>query len=300
MTELALRQDTAPAMPLDPTGGRLVAWAEAAHAANQLAKALSRTSFVPAAFKGNEYDATAAILMGDEVGLSPLASLRSIYVVHGTPAMYARTMVALALSHGHKVWTEKSTDTEVVVCGQRKGNEHIERSVWTLARATKAGYASNKKYQTNGAEMLYAKAAAEIARKIAADVLAGIGASVEDLELEEQPTTTVTRTPTAAAKTTVSRRKPAPVEPEEPAFDKPVAPEPEPQNDGPELIRDAQMKMMMALFNERGFKDRDDRLDYVRDIVGIDVGSSKELSVADASKVIDALDRLSTDETDPQ
>src|SRR5690606_22714666 len=32
---------------LDPTGGRLVAWAEAASAANQLAKALSQTAFVP-------------------------------------------------------------------------------------------------------------------------------------------------------------------------------------------------------------------------------------------------------------
>src|SRR5664279_588963 len=198
MSELALRTETAIAVG-DPTGGRLVAWAEAAHAANQLAKALSRTSFVPAVFKGNEFDATAAILMGDEVGLSPLAALRSIYVVHGTPAMYARTMVALALSHGHRVWTEKSTDTEVIVCGQRRGNEHVERSVWTQARATKAGYSSNKKYATNGAEMLYSKAAAEIARKIAPDVLAGIGASVEDIELgEPEATTTVSRQPPAS------------------------------------------------------------------------------------------------------
>src|SRR5664279_1074795 len=151
MSELALRTETAIAVG-DPTGGRLVAWAEAAHAANQLAKALSRTSFVPAAFKGNVNDATAAILMGDELGMSPLAALRSIYVIHGAPAMYARTMVALALSHGHTVWTEKSTDTEVVVCGQRKGSQHVERSVWTTARATKAGYTSNKKYQSNGQE----------------------------------------------------------------------------------------------------------------------------------------------------
>lgn len=186
MTALAV-----PEMVADPTGGRLVAWAQAASAANQLAKALVKTTFIPAAFQGKEHDATAAILLGDELGLSPISALRSIYVIHGTPAMYARSMVALAQAHGHEVWTEKSTDTEVKVCGQRKGSEHVETALWTIARARTAGYTNNRKYQTNPQEMLYAKAAGEIARKVAADVLAGVPYSVEDLELE-QPGETVT------------------------------------------------------------------------------------------------------------
>lgn len=285
MTELAVRAETAPALADDPTGGRLVAWAQAAHAANQLAKSLSRTSFVPAAFKGNEYDATAAIIMGDELGLSPLAALRSIYVVHGTPAMYARTMVALALSHGHQIWTEKSTDGEVVVCGQRRGSQHVERAVWTLARAQKAGYTSNKKYSTNSQEMLFSKAAAEVARKVAPDVLAGVPMSVEDLELEQQETTTVTRAP---AKATV-RRKPAP-EPAEPEFDPPA--EPEPPLPVEDLITSAQMKKMQALFHDKNFVDRDDKLAYVNEVVGIEVTSSKDLTKDQASRVIDALDQL--------
>lgn len=176
----------------DPTGGRLVAWAQAASAANALAKALCKTTFIPAVFQGKENDATAAILLGDELGLSPINALRSIYVVHGTPAMYARTMVALAQAHGHEVWTEKSTDTEVVVHGRRKGSDHIEKSLWTIARARTAGYTNNKKYQTDPQAMLYAKAAGEVARKVAADVLAGVPYSVEDLELSEDDTTTGT------------------------------------------------------------------------------------------------------------
>ena len=292
MSELALRTETAVAVG-NPTGGRLVAWAEAARAANQLAKVLSRTSFVPAAFKGNEYDATAAILMGDELGLSPLAALRSIYVIHGTPAMYARTMVALALSHGHQVWTEKSTDNEVVVCGQRKGSQHVERSMWTTARATKAGYAGNKKYSTNGAEMLYAKAAAEVARKIAPDVLAGIGASVEDIELgEPEPTTTVTRQP--AATKTVRRHQPEPIP--EPALDEIPEPDvesgstPEPMNvtSAVELINQKQLTLLHTLFTEKGLQARDERLAYVNGL-GFDVTSSKDLTKAAASRVIDAL-----------
>jgi hypothetical protein len=188
----------------DPTGGRLVAWAAAASAANQLAKALSQTSFVPKAFAGNVGDATAAILMGDELRLSPIASLRSIFVVHGQPALYARSMVALAQSRGHEIWTEYSTSEKVIVCGQRRGSEHVERAEWTISRAKTAGYTSNTKYGSNPQEMLYAKAAAEVARKVAADVLAGVPASVEDLELEdgaESSTTTVQRSTKAKRKT---------------------------------------------------------------------------------------------------
>lgn len=213
--------ETPAAIVLDPTGGRLVAWAHAAQAAQQLAVALSKTSFVPRDFQGQEHNATAAIMMGDELGLSPIAALRSIYVVHGSPALYARSMVALAQSHGHEVWTEKTSPTEVVVCGRRRGSEHVERSVWTIARATKARYTSNQKYASNPEEMLWSKAASEVARKIAADVLAGVPFSVEDLELEEPgPATTVSRS-TPAPRSRVQRGK-APV-PEEPSLEPELA-----------------------------------------------------------------------------
>jgi hypothetical protein len=191
MTELVQYQPAEVAQ-YDPTGGRLVSWADAARAAHQLAQALVKTSFVPQAFKDNVGDATAAILMGDELGFSPLASLRSLYVVHGAPALYSRSMVALAQSRGHEIWTELSTSEKVIVCGRRRGSEHVERSEWTISRATVAGYTYNKKYMTNAQEMLYAKASAEIARKVAADALAGVPYSVEDLELEDAASGSVT------------------------------------------------------------------------------------------------------------
>src|SRR5690348_2963133 len=212
MTEIAVRQDTAPTV-IDPTGGRLVAWAGAASAAHQLATSLSRTSFVPKAFQGNAADATAAIMLGDELGLSPIAALRSIYIISGTPALYARTMVALAMAHGHEIWTEESSDRQVTVCGRRRGQEHVERATWTIDRARKAGYTNNKKYDTDPQAMLYSKAAAEIARKIAPDVLSGVPYSVEDLELEQpEPATPIKRAPSRV------QRAPRPATPE-PEFD---------------------------------------------------------------------------------
>ena len=269
---------------LDPTGGRLVAWAQAATAANQLAKALSTTAFVPDTMR-DPGNATAAILMGDELGLSPIASLRSIYVVHGTPALYARSMVALALSKGHAIWTESSSDQGVVVCGHRAGSEHVERSEWTIQRATKAGYTTNKKYGSNPQEMLYSKAAAEVARKVAADVLAGIPYSVEDLELEDEPTTTITR----ESRQRIKREK---VQPPEPEIEEPAA---EP-TDG---RSDEQRALMFALLTDLGITERDKYLELASWSCKRTLASTSDMTKAEASRFIDYLQHRLLSESEP-
>jgi len=294
-TDIAI-PGAAPAVALyeDPTGGRLVAWAGAAVAANSLAKSLCKTEFVP---RGLDVDnATARVLMGDELGLSPLAALRSIYVVHGTPALYARTMVALTLSKGHEVWTESTSDSKVVVCGRRRGSEHIEKSEWTMDRAKRAGYTSNAKYASTPQEMLYSKAAGEVCRKIAADVLAGIPYTVEDLELEESApkSETVTRSEPAAKSTKVKRN--AAPDPVEPPLDDAVIFDAELVDAIEELptppadsISPAQLKMLGALMNELHITERADALKYVGDVVGRDIESRNDLTKSEASKVIEAL-----------
>lgn len=292
MTELAEREPVAEVVTytVDPTGGRLVAWARAAHAANQLAISLTRTAFVPAAMK-DPGDAAAAILMGDELGLSPIAALRSIYVVHGTPALYARSMVALALSHGHEIWTEAFSDQSVTVCGRRKGSDHAEKSVWTIQRATKAGYTSNKKYAASPQEMLYAKASAEVARKIAADVIAGVAYTVEDLELEEGgPTTTVVRDVTRR----VQRAKPEVPEPE---IEAAAQAEPEPVALPASEPSDEQRKLMFALLGELGLEDREKYIPLAEWHVGHSLDSTSEMDRREMSEFIDyLLGRLAGDQ----
>jgi hypothetical protein len=300
MTELAIPTATTLAVPpglaqSDPTGGRLVAWAQAASAAHSLAKALVHTSFVPDTFKVRGPDgidpgnATATILMGDELGLTPLAALRGIYIFKGTPALYARTMRALALSHGHEMWNEESSDERVIVCGRRRGSDKVERAVWTIARATKAGYVgSNAKYKSDPQAMLQAKADSEIARKIAADVLAGVPYSLEDLELEDMVqsnTTTMTRASQDGAPKRTARRASAPTpEPEEPPLDEEPAP---PAAEG---ITAPQLKKLHAALGNVGLSDRDAALEFLSDQTGRTITTSKELTKAEASRVIDGLE----------
>jgi len=92
-------------------------------------------------------------------------------------------MVALLKGKGYRFETVESTDESVTVRGTSPSGEQ-ETSTWTLDRAKKAGYTSNKKYQTDPQAMLYAKAASEVSRRLAPDVLLGIKYTAEDLELE--------------------------------------------------------------------------------------------------------------------
>src|SRR5918997_833288 len=77
---------------------RLTEWAESARAAHQVAESLVRTAFVPEAFRNKAHEATAAILAGDEVGLSPMASLRAFDIIQGTAAPRAITHRAVVQS----------------------------------------------------------------------------------------------------------------------------------------------------------------------------------------------------------
>lgn len=177
-----------PARPMQSEAiGKLMEHAQAMAAAKQLGDALAATDMVPAVYRAKPANAAAAILYGAELGLNPIQSLQQIFVVHGQPAIYARTAVALAKRHGVMVETVTSTDDQVTVRASDTRTGQVEESTWTPQRAEKAGFTSNKKYATEPQAMLWAKAAMEVCRRIAPDVLLGIPYSREELELEPRP-----------------------------------------------------------------------------------------------------------------
>lgn len=183
-TELATRDDQPTNEVAVPQAGMIATlahWAAEARAAHALATSLCSTSFVPRHFAGKPAEATAAILTGHELGLSPMASLRSIFVIGGTPGMYAKALVAIVQAQGHEVWVEEQSDERVVVCGKRSNSEHVARVVWDRARVVKAKLTGNAKYTESPQQMMTARGFAEVCRQIAPDALLGIPYSVEEL-----------------------------------------------------------------------------------------------------------------------
>ena len=299
MSEVAIpQQPTAPsfAVATNPTATTisLMEWAQELGAAHQLGTALCGTEFVPASFRGKPEAAAAAILAGKALGLDPMNALANIFVVSGRPSMYARTMAALVMQAGHTIRRVEATEQRVIYEGKRKGETQFTRVEWSIARATKAGYTSNKKYQTDPIGMLTAKCQAEICRVIAPDVLTGIAAtSVEEVELDDlgESETPAPTTEAPSAKRTITRKQqPAPALPAV-VHDAPAAepePEPAPASEPAEPgATTAQVTKINILAEQLGYTKRDEKIAFFTEWAGREVKSSKDLTKAEASRFID-------------
>lgn len=65
---------------------------------------------------------------------------------------------------------------------------------------------------------------------------------------------------------------------------------------GPKLISEPQLKKIMTLMTRGQIVDRDARLAFCAEVVGRQLGSSKELTLTEAARVIEALEAGLTDE----
>lgn len=299
-----------PSRPSVPEAlGALAAHVEAMTNAKALGDALASSELVPITYRGKPGNAAAAILYGAELGLNPVQSLQNIFVVHGTPAIYTRTMVALVKRHGYVIETDSSTDDSVTVTGTAPDGR-TQTSTWDIERATKAEYVptkldngewkknsngkllGNMKYITDPQAMLYAKAAAEVCRKLAPDVLLGIPALHE--ELEPEPQTIRVRADRADRGLKGLRAAAGLAQPEPEAVEGEPAPaEPTPEAPAVELITPAQSRKLYALLRERGLEDKDAALAWISSALSrtdSPVVSTRDLTKTEATTLIDILE----------
>lgn len=170
------------------------------------AKSLVKTSFVPSSYQGKPEEAAAAIVTGLGMGLDPLAALRSMDVIQGTPAFRALTIRAIVQSHGHEIWVEETTSHRAIVKGRRKGSDKVETSVWDMDRARGLNLTGKPNWKNQPGTMLIARATAEVGRLIAADALLGMAYSIEELEDGVVPEPVETSVAKPRASRTASRK----------------------------------------------------------------------------------------------
>lgn len=285
MTELAVRTALNGSGELtivdkaDAAVARLTQWATAAQATYKMAENLVNTSFVPQAFRGKPMEATAAMLAGAEVGLNPMASLRSFDVIQGTAAPRANTLRAIVQSAGHQVVLAESTDTRAIVRGRRRGEQNWQESIWTIERARKLKLTGKDNWQNQPQAMLIARATAECCRLVAMDAIMGIPYAAEELWDDIELPMADTAAEAAKPKTRKVQRTT-------------VAQEPslEPHGvDAVEPLSKQQMSLMQKLFTDAGITEAQAKRDYCTQQLGREITSVADLSVADASKVIDTL-----------
>ena len=285
-----------------PAGG-LVAWAEEAKAAHALATSLAKTSFA-GGYKGKPEDATAAIMKGAEIGLTPLAALGSIHLIQGTPALSANALRAVVQAQGHEVWIESSSEKKAVAKARRKGSDVIHTSTWTIDRATALGLTGKQNWRQQAEAMLIARATSEVCRLVASDAILGIAHSVEELtDGGDEPAPTRRRTVAAPNRANVLELAARGVEiaGELPGHEQVIqhaveqvrADRERDEPAEPELLTKAQSAKLHALYRDIGWTDRDDKLRAARAITGrTELTTSAQLTKAEASELIDELDKV--------
>lgn len=216
MTELAVPETpTTPAVPETAPAPQqqteLMLWAESARQASQIAQSLAKTSFA-GQFRGKPEEITAVILSGQELGLQPMASLKAIDVIQGSPALRAHAMRGLVQSHGHDIELVESTETHCVMRGRRKGKEAWQEVRWDIPRAQKLGLMGKDQWKKQPQTMLVARATGELCRLIASDVLHGMPYAVEELDAStvQRGAPVVERQPLSVAALTAAPSTPAP------------------------------------------------------------------------------------------
>lgn len=198
MTELAVRETTNGHVPRE--------WIDVMAPAVELARQIVGTEFVPRGLRGNAAGIVAAIMYGDELGLGPMQALAKIAVIDGKPSLSAEAQRALILRAGHELRVDESSTTRVTVSGRRSGSDSWSSVTWTLDDAKRANLAGKPNWRTYPRQMLTARATAELARLLFADVIGGMIATeeIDDGDpLGDEPVGDVK----PVAKTTTTRRR---------------------------------------------------------------------------------------------
>lgn len=266
---------------------RLAEWVHAADAAYTVATRLVESSFVPAQFRGKPVEATAAILAGSEVGLSPMAALRAFDVIQGQAAPRAITLRAIVQSYGHEIVLRESTATRCIMAGRRKGTTEWQQSVWTMERAQGLALTSKDNWKKQPGAMLVARATSEIARLIAADAILGIGYTAEEIAdgaTGDPGTPTTDATPETAPEQPTTRRM---------SRTRKTEPEPTAPTDGP--ITDHTRARMFALLSEQGITDAEDQRAGMTNIIGRTVESRSSLTEGEGLTIVTYLIRRAED-----
>jgi hypothetical protein len=320
MSELAVYTPPSPPQSRDTVDG----WVSQAVQIQELANAIAGTEFVPKPLRGKPAAVTAAILTGRELGIGPMTALSHLNVIDGRPSMSSQLMRALVLAAGHSFRVVESTTTKCTVAGKRRGESEWSSVTWTMDDARQANLAGKVNWKTYPRAQLIARATGELCRNVFADVLGGMAYTSE--EMADTPDSAAPDAPAAAPSsagtTRVSRKRSeapaAPVaEPElpdaapeaqraiqsVPEASPPMPPE-HPDGEGfpagraDEPASREQARMVFALLGEidpelNAPENRDRRLALARVIVGKPVDSFNDLTVADASALIDTLARVS-------
>lgn len=150
---------------------------------------LAQTPTVPERYFGKPDDLLAAVLYGRELGLPPMQSIHTIFLVDGRASMEGKAMAALVFAAGHELRTKVSPTGAKVAAFRRDPftNELHEMGEveFTHEDAVRAKLDGKQTYKQYPMAMLGWRAITMACRLFFSDVLAGVGYTPEEIGVDE-------------------------------------------------------------------------------------------------------------------
>jgi hypothetical protein len=186
MTDLAVRDAYQPDRIIQRSGGIyerdiIDGWVQVMSDVAKLADYISDTEFVPKQLRNKPAAIAACILTGRELGIGPMQSLKSIYMVQGVPSLSAEYKRARALAAGHEISIDETNSTRCIIRGRRAGTDRWVTITWNMDMAKRAKLDGKETWRAYPQRLLQARASGELCDLLFPDATLGL-ATTEVLE----------------------------------------------------------------------------------------------------------------------
>jgi hypothetical protein len=157
----------------------------------ELCEKLAKSDLMPEALRGKPGNCAVVIMTGQELGLGPMLSARTINVIKGKSSLSADLMGALVQRSSvcEYFMPVETTATQAVYETKRRGCPRPVRLSWTIRQAQAAGLVNQPNWKAYPEAMLRARCEAALARMVYPDIVAGIY-DPDELGAPSQPVNT--------------------------------------------------------------------------------------------------------------
>lgn len=161
----------------------------------QVAQVIAQSGIVPSSLRKPEA-IVAAVMLGRDLGLSTMQSIRGIHVIEGKPTLAADTIVGVCKRSPLCEYFQLVDSTPEVATYEtkRRGEPHPTKMSFTIKEAATAGLTNKNTWKSYPAAMLRARAATALARAVYPDLVSGL---YDPDELERPEPVEVNPRPTA-------------------------------------------------------------------------------------------------------
>lgn len=254
----------------------------------EYARKLSAAGLLPDSFR----EQPANVLVGMEIAaaleMAPIVVINELAVIGGKPSFSAKFMRSLVRRAGHRLRESFTDGVARCVIVRSDDPEWEHTATWDEAKARQHNYWGKGHWNKNPELMLKNRALSECVREACPEVLGGVSYTPDEVQdfvpaARQQPRPAAAGGgPDSIVEAVEQHRSQQPLSPVSPSSAAEVA-------DG---ITDAQSRKLGAVLREHSATTREAQLDLISDVLGRTIKSRNELTKADASHVIDALESV--------